>query len=183
MKNLPLIIYLLIAPPILHAIIWDETEKEIKLLEPSSFNKLPKHIIKKLEIRGCKIPQAYPFENPHNVIQGQFAKNGQSDWAVLCSVNSASTLLVFWGGSTQCASEAGKDKNINWLQGIGGGKIGYSRFISSVDKKQIQEYQEYNGETLMQPLLHEGINVAFIGKASGVRYCYKGKWMFFSGSD
>ena len=181
MHNLPLIICLLIFSPILHANIWDEAEKEIKLMEPSSFKKLPKHIVKTLEIRGCKIPQAYPFENPHNVIQGQFAKKGQNDWAVLCSVDSVSTLLVFWGGSTQCASEVGKDKN--WLQDVGGGEISYSRFISSVDKKQIQKYQGYNGSTILQPLLHEGIDVAFIGKASGVRYCYKSKWVFFSGSD
>jgi hypothetical protein len=167
----------------LHATVWNEAEKEIKLLEPPSFKQLPKHIVKTLEIRGCKIPQAYAFENPHNVIQGQFAKKGQNDWAVLCSVNSVSTLLVFWGGSTQCTSEMGKDKNINWLQGVGGGEIGYSRFISSVAKKQIQEYQGYNGATILQPLLHEGIDVAFIGKASGVRYCYKSKWVFFSGAD
>lgn len=183
MKNLLLIICLLIISPILRANIWDEAEKEIKLLEPSSFKQLPKHIVKKLEIRGCKIPQVYAFEKPHNVIQGKFSKKGQNDWAVLCSINSASTLLVFWGGSTQCTSEMGKDKNINWLQGIGGGEIGYSRYISSVDKKQIQEYQEYNGATIIQPLLHEGIDVAFIGKASGIRYCYQSKWIFYSGAD
>lgn len=183
MHNLPLIICLLIFSPILHANIWDEAEKEIKLLEPSSFKQLPNHIVQKLEIRGCKIPQAYPFEKPHNVIQGQFAKKGQNDWSILCSVNSASTLLFFWGGSAQCESEVGKDKNINWLQVVGGRGVGYSRLISSADKKQMQNYQEYNKERILQPLSHEGIDVAFIGKASSVRYCYKGKWEFFSGAD
>ena len=183
MKNLSSIIFLFFITANLHASVWEEAEKEIKLLEPFSFKQLPKPIVKKLETRGCKIPQVYAFEKPHNIIQGQFAKKGQSDWAVLCSVNSASTLLIFWGGPTQCTSEMEKEKNINGLQGIGGGEIGYSRFISSVDKKQIQEYQEYHETTIIQPLLHEGIDVAFIGKASYVRYCYKSKWIFFSGAD
>ncbi len=183
MKNTPLIIFLLFISVNLHASVWDEAAKEIKFLEPSSFKQLPNYIVKKLENRGCKIPQTYAFNKPHNVIQGQFAKQGQIDWAVLCSRNSTSTLLIFWGGSTQCSSEIEKEKNINGLQGIGGGKIGYSRFISSVDKKQIQEYQEYSETTILQPLLYEGIDVAFLGKASGVRYCYKSKWIFFSGAD
>lgn len=183
MKNVFLIICLLLSSQILHANNWDEAAKEIKLLKPSSFNQLPKNILKKLEKRGCKIPQVYAFDKPHNVIRGQFAKQGQNDWAVLCSINSASTLLVFWGGSAQCTSELEKEKNIKWLQGIGGGEIGYSRFISSVNKKQILEYQKYNNETIQQPLLHEGIDVAFIGKASGVRYCYNNKWVILSGAD
>lgn len=182
-NHLLLIICLFFLTENLHATIWDDAAKKIKQLDPSSFKTLPNNIIKVLEIRGCKIPQVYSFEKPHNVIQGQFAKKGQNDWAVLCSVNSASTLLVFWGGSTQCSSEIESEENINWLQGIGDGKIGYSRFISSADKKQMQKYQEYNGESILQPLSHEGIDVAFIGKASGVRYCYKGKWKFFSGAD
>lgn len=183
MKNIPLIICLFFIFVNSHASVWEEAEKEIKLLEASSFKHLPKNIIKKLEIKGCAIPQAYEIEKPHNVIKGQFAKQGQTDWAVLCSKNSSTTLLVFWGGSTQCSSEMEKEKNINGLQGMGGGEIGYSRYISSVNKKQIQKYQEYHETTILQPLLHEGIDVAFLGKASYVRYCYKNKWIFFSGAD
>lgn len=32
---------------------------------------------------------------PHNVIKGQFAKAGQIDWAVLCSIRGVSSILVF----------------------------------------------------------------------------------------
>src|SRR5947208_17097962 len=35
----------------------------------------------------------------NNVIKGEFARPGQTDWAVLCSVKGVSTILVFWNGS------------------------------------------------------------------------------------
>jgi len=38
-------------------------------------------------------------KKPNNVIKGEFARPGQIDWAVLCSVKGVSTILVFWNGS------------------------------------------------------------------------------------
>jgi hypothetical protein len=72
----------------------------IKRLPPSAFKDLPALIVRQLTARGCTIPQvvsdtgAYPV--PNNVIHGEFATKGQTDWAVLCSKSGKSTLLVFW---------------------------------------------------------------------------------------
>jgi hypothetical protein len=39
------------------------------------------------------------LKKPKNVIKGEFARPGQTDWAVLCSVKGVPTILVFWDGS------------------------------------------------------------------------------------
>lgn len=64
-------------------------------LKSSDFNELPKEIIKNLEQRGCTIPQIWHDKTLHNVISGEFSKKGQKDWAVLCSINRVSSILVF----------------------------------------------------------------------------------------
>ena len=40
-------------------------------------------------------PQVLATGKLDNVVRGEFAKRGQSDWAVLCSVNGVSSILVF----------------------------------------------------------------------------------------
>jgi hypothetical protein len=73
-------------------------ERKVVRLPPSAFPALPAGIVRELQRRGCTIPQAY-FKTPNNVASGQFAHPGQRDWAVLCSIKGASSILVFWNGS------------------------------------------------------------------------------------
>jgi hypothetical protein len=78
---------------------FDEAERRIVRLAPTAFPELPGTVVQELKRRGCTIPQEAFAKKPGNVIQGQFAKVGQTDWAVLCSVKGVSTILVFWNGS------------------------------------------------------------------------------------
>src|SRR5436309_14838260 len=74
----------------------DEAERRIVRLQPTAFPGLPGSVVQELQRRGCTIPQEAYTKKPHNVIRGNFARPGQTDWAVLCSVNQTSRLSSFW---------------------------------------------------------------------------------------
>ena len=164
-----------------------KAEREIKRLAPAAFPELPRALVRKLEQRGCTIPQTSFISEPHNVIQGEFAKKGEKDWAVLCSKEEKkegkSAVLIFWGAPTDCPDEMPWMKDQYGLQGLGGNKIGYSIRISPVDKKYIMDHFESYGGPKPPPIDHQGIDSAFLGKASVVLYCHEGKWLSLTGAD
>lgn len=88
-------------------------------LRPNAFSGLPPNILRELNRRSCRVPQPPPFERMErlqNVIQGEFAKQGQSDWAVLCFTRSVTRILVFLGGSEKGPSEVHATRSVpfNW---------------------------------------------------------------------
>jgi hypothetical protein len=123
------------------------------------------------------------IDGRHNVIKGEFSKPGQTDWAVLCSIGGVSSILIFWNGSTLKPAEIEKAPDQDRLQSWGGDKIVYSRAITPVDAKYIQDhYQAYGGEK-PPPINHQGVDDAFVGKASVVLYLDRDKWLHLSGAD
>ncbi len=162
---------------------WEQAEREIKRLPPSAFSKLPVAVVKQLEAHGCAIPQVFDKPEPHNVIRGQFARKSQIDWAVLCSKKGSSTILVFWGKPTKCGTELALTEERNFLQEIENGRIGYSRMIAPAGAHYILEHYKRYGGAKPPPLDHDGIEDAFLGKASVVHYCYSGKWLRLSDTD
>jgi hypothetical protein len=160
---------------------WKQAAREIHRLTPRAFPNLPAEVISELERRRCTIPQVYGDSRPHNVIEGSFAKKGQVDWAVLCSTGGDSSILIFWGGSARRTSAIATEPDINQLQYIGNGKIGYSRYISKADNKYMADHcQAIEGEP---PIDHEGIDDALVEKGSVVHYYHNGKWLRLPGSD
>jgi hypothetical protein len=137
-----------------------------------------------LQARGCTIPQTYLSREPHNVISGEFTRQGQIDWAVLCSRGGESSILVFWRGSTKFVSEIAKAPDRGFLQTVSeGGKIAFSRAIESVGGEYIlSHYKEYGGRK-PPPINHQGIDDAYVEKASVVRYYHRGKWLELKGAD
>ena len=128
--------------------------------------------------------QQTPYtKKPHNVIRGDFAKPGQTDWAVLCSVKGVSTILVFWNGSERNPAEIAPMEDRNFLQGISTDEIGYSRGISPVGKDFIMRHYEAYGGPKPPPIDHQGIDDAFIEKASVMWYFFGGKWLKLTGAD
>lgn len=57
----------------------------------------PVSVVQELRSRGCKGSN----KKPKAIIQGEFLKPGQSDWAALCPAKRSTSLLVFPGGSTE----------------------------------------------------------------------------------
>jgi hypothetical protein len=75
------------------------TPYRIRHLPVSSFPDLPAPIAAALTTRGCLIPQSYEAHRPENVIHGSFERAGSEDWAVLCSVRTTVSLLVFFSSA------------------------------------------------------------------------------------
>lgn len=165
------------------ALDWQRAEEEIHRLPPGAFPNLPSAILEELDRRRCTIPQADGYPEPHNVITGKFTDRQGIDWAVLCSSGGASSILVFKGGSVDGVSILDGGPDSRWLQTVGEGRIGYSRRISPVSRREIVRYQKERGGAKPPPIDHEGIEDSFVGKASVIRYCYKGTWLRLTGAD
>jgi hypothetical protein len=143
-------------------------------LPPTAFSELPKNLIAELNRRGCTIPQPYT-DRRANVIRGEFATPGQTDWAVVCLVHGFSSILVFWNGWERDPAEVAKwpepDPNVI-----------YDSFINPVDRKFIlSHYQAYGGPK-PPPIDHQGIESGG-EKSSEVLYYYRGKWLKLQGAD
>ena len=142
-------------------------------LQPTAFPELPPNLVTELERRGCTIPQPYT-DRKANVIRGEFAKPGQTDWAVLCSMQGSTSLLVFWNGSATSTTALAKNPDdprriFDW-------------FIRPVDRKFILDHYRAYGGPKPPPIDHEGIESG--GEtASVVLYYYLGKWLKLQGAD
>ncbi len=162
---------------------FDEAERQIVRLPPTDFKELPSSLARELERRGCTMPQEASSEVRNNVIRGQLEAPGQTDWAALCSVDGFSSILVFWNGSESHPAEFARAEDRTFLQGMDGEKIGFSRAISAVDKEFIPRHYEAYGGPAPPPIDHQGIDDAFVGKASLTHYYYQGKWYQLTGAD
>lgn len=158
-------------------------EQRIVRLRPSAFQQLPPELRVELERRGCLVPQDAESPRPHNVISGEFAWPGQKDWAVLCSIGGRSAILVFWAGRAAGPGSVAWADDRGFLQALGGGRIGFSRFISAAGRDTIKRHaREYRGPK--PPLInHQGVDDAFSGKGSVTWYFHRGRWLALQGAD
>jgi hypothetical protein len=161
----------------------DSAVRAIKRLPPSAFPQLPVAVQHELERRTCTIPQAFSSERPHNVVSGRFLRASQVDWAVLCSVRDSSRIIVFWNGSTTNPTELAPEPDEARMQGIGEGKLGYSRGIGVARPITIRYFARELGGWIPRPLDHDGIDDAFIEKASTIHFLHRGKWLQLQGMD
>lgn len=169
-------ILLCIAPQLVTADEWDDADLAIRRLDPAEFQELPAAIVTDLKKRGCTIPQAANQKKRHNVISGGFVTLGQKDWAVLCSRDRISSVLIFWGRASPCSSEILSSNDRDWLQNINDG-IGYSRVISTVTLVSIPILKSIAGPSPLPMTAYHGIKEEFLGKASAVHYCHNGVWV------
>jgi hypothetical protein len=145
---------------------------------------LPKAIRAALVARGCQVPQSFTRPRPHNVIAGHFARPGQQDWAVLCSHKGSSSILIFWGQTGPAGpTEINRAADASFLQGIGPGRIGYSRIVRVAGPARIRKYAAASGGPLPATLDHDGVEDAFAEKTSTVAYFEEGRWRILAGAD
>jgi hypothetical protein len=76
-----------------------------RYLRPDDFKAVPPQVRLTLNQRHCLIPQDVETVAPHNLVMGEFAKQGQQDWAAYCSVNGRSKVVVIWGGPSHCSGD------------------------------------------------------------------------------
>jgi hypothetical protein len=134
---------------------------------------VPAAVRHELARRGCTIPEATFDRGGRNVIRGNFFGTG-TDWAVLCSRDGASSILVFQGAVVR--SDMFRRIDTDFLQGNGRGEQVFSRAITTLSPKLIQE-SERQDELKGPVATHDGISDAFQGKMSDAWYWYRGKWI------
>jgi hypothetical protein len=169
--------------------VWEAADRAVLRLPPSAFPTLPQIVKRDLERRNCTVPQPDPAaigptpdrERLHNVVHGHFQRRGQTDWAVVCSRNRMSTILVFWGGRASNVSELEEKPDAHFLQGGAGDTIVFSRTIAVASEAHIREYFRRD-ETKPPVLEHAGVEDIFLGKGSTVWYWRTGKWVRLTGS-
>ena len=162
---------------------WDAADAATTRLSPSAVASLPPAVRKELESRGCTIPQPFSAATPANALRGRFMSRNQTDWAVLCSRQRKSSILVFSNASALTVSELASQDDIASLQSLGNGAIGFSREIQVANPKTIAELSRRAGEPPPSPLDHDGINDAFIDKASRIWFWDGKRWIELAGSD
>jgi hypothetical protein len=151
-----------------------------RMLPPSSFTELPAPILRDLERRRCLIPQTYEARTPENVIRGAFHNKGAADWAVLCSQNGTSTLLVFWDSSVKPAELAAQVNTDAADPHDETSVLGYARGIDAASPNSMNEVianKQYG------PFDHDGIKDAHIEKSSVIHYFKNGTWMTLQGNE
>ncbi len=77
----------------------------VRYLRPDDFKVVPARVRSKLNEERCLIPQDAEKPEPRNIVSGEFARQGQQDWAAYCSVGGKSKLVVVWGGPSQCSGD------------------------------------------------------------------------------
>lgn len=163
---------------------WDQAAQAIRRLPVDSFPDLPDHVRARLAEADCLVPQIWADPEAHNVVRGTFAAPEQEDWAVLCSRDGKHRILMVWGGPARCDADFEESEDGGALQVVGEDEIGFSRAIRPVDPEQIRRYHEaFGGPEPPEPLTHQGIDDAFVGKASTVLYCEGGEWLRLTGMD
>jgi hypothetical protein len=162
---------------------FDQADQKILRLPPSAFPQIPGNIVRELKRRGCTIPQS--TRKPQNVVVGDFTRLGQQDWAILCSVNRVSSILVFFNGSEKNVHEVARAADRNYLVRDMANQIGYSRGIYTVGKDFIKGHDTASLRPEPPKFDHQGIQDSLLGKAPVIvtHYFYQGNWLKLTGAD
>jgi len=108
----------------------------------------------------------------------------RTDWAVLCSRDGKSSILVYWGGSVNSPAELAKAPDEGYWLGNDKEGFHYYRQIMTANKKYILlHYREYGRGEFIPQINHDGIDDGFLEKGSEVYYFYRHKWLLLPGAD
>jgi len=162
---------------------WDRADRAVSRLQPAAFGKLPAVIRARLERLGCRIPQPSVASDPVNVVSGHFVTAGRTDWAVLCSRDRVSSILVFPGGSVEKMESLATAPDRNYLQGAGDDRIEFSRTLHAAGPRTIGALSALDGGAAPTTIDHEGIEDRFEDKGSEFWYWHEGRWRRLADDD
>lgn len=151
----------------------------IRLLPLTSFPALPAIVAAQLDERKCMIPQTYEARTPENVVRASLERKGSDDWAVLCSVNGATTLYVFFQSEPGNPMALRHQRDTEWLGSEVLGAYGSAWGISRRGASQIRAARGA-GHLGVD---HDGIDDAFVEKSSTTHYFQDGSWTTVEGSN
>ncbi|MBE2245615.1 MAG: hypothetical protein IAE67_00005 [Candidatus Competibacteraceae bacterium] len=147
---------------------------------PQYLSNLPAGVRAKLIELKCLIPKS--LNGSTNVISGRFVNSSEISWAVVCSREAQSSILVFKENTGNKYDELGRWNEDHWLV-TDRNKSFYRREISSVDKSYIMEhYQSYGGQSPPK-IKYEAINDGYLEMSSTVYYFNENQWLKLTGAD
>jgi hypothetical protein len=161
----------------------DAAALKIRRVTLEAFPQLPPAVARVLRARNCRVPQPAANGSPRNVIRGEFYAKGEMGWAVLCSVNNSTALLVFRNGADTRPETLNTSEDRGYLQMLDGDRFLYSREIKPVGRDFIMGHYRAYGGPEPPPIDHQGIDDAFLEKASLIWYYYGGRWLRLQGAD
>ena len=138
---------------------------DFRYLEPRQARELPPAVRADLEKLGCRIPKFMKWDARHNVIQGQFLKAGQRDWAVLCETRDKSGILLYPGG-------AATGLPMLYAQPIDPARMIHTVSPFVLEKRAIRDHPE----TPPPSFDHDGIEDGAIQKTGRVLYFQDDEW-------
>jgi hypothetical protein len=152
-----------------------EVVYRIRLLPLASFPSLPPAVVAQLDQRKCMVPQTYEARAPENVIRGALERRGSDDWAVLCSVNGATTLYVFFQSQLTDPIALRHQRDTEWLGSEVLGAYGSAWGISLSLPSRIRAATRAASNSGLV-VDHDGIEDAFIEKSATTHYFQDGVW-------
>lgn len=159
---------------------WEAADRETQRVAPSEVRGLPEAIRQYLEALGCTIPVPAWSDGLTNVVRGEYRRPGQDDWAVLCSIDRVSRILVFWNGDVSEVPVLAEAPDRQYLQRDESGRLLFSRAIGNVNPNGIRHRWPAGH---LPAVAHAGIEDHFLGKASIIHYHFDERWITLQGSD
>lgn len=148
----------------------------VRHLPPASYPALPAVVAGELSRRGCLIPQTYQAHRPENVVHGSFERAGSSDWAVLCSVEGQTSLLVFFGAAQGAPMTVASAAETQRLQAYSGGtEMGFNWGIDPATPETVRDLQDGMWPR-PAPLDHDALADSIIDQKTIYRYYANDKW-------
>jgi len=159
-----------------------EVVYRIRLLPLTSFPALPAAVVGQLDERKCMVPQTYEARAPENVVHASLERRGSDDWAVLCSVNGATTLYVFFQSQPDAPIALRHQRDTEWLGSEMLGAYGSAWGIARRGSSQMRAVKGA-GVSTPRSFDHDGIDDAFVDKSSTTHYFEDGKWIILDNSN
>ena len=128
------------------------------------------------------VPQTYEARAPENVVHASLERKGSDDWAVLCSVNGATTLYVFFQSQPSTPVALRHQRDTDWLGSEVLGTYGSAWGIARRGPSQMR----VAGDTPVSKhgaFDHDGIEDAFVEKSFTTHYFQDGSWMILESPD
>ncbi|MCM2315551.1 MAG: hypothetical protein NDJ92_10415 [Thermoanaerobaculia bacterium] len=154
----------------------------VTMLTESAFSTLPGPVRDTLRKRECKIPQPWPRIAPENVISGHFITLRRLDYAVLCSRNGVSGVLVINGTNGQVIASLMPVADLFYMQGQGGESMEFSRRIEQLTPPDSGFCLGLDFECPCDGSVLDAILDSFEGKASET-HCYRQGWHTVTSGD
>ena len=159
---------------------WEVADRATRRLAPAQVAGLPEGVRSYLEGLGCTIPVPAWGDGLTNVARGEFRQAGRADWAVLCSIDRISRILVFWNGDPVHVAVLAEQPDRDYLQRDETGRPVFSRALETADPQCVRRKWEAGDPPEM---VHAGIEDHFLGKASMIYYYESGQWIELLGAD